>query len=290
MTAPPQRVSPIHAQDDYRLPGRPEGAPASVLDAYRQTQFLLGADLALFEEAMNLQLRLMKNAYPAKYRTHLFAGIGALWSRAFMYLTDGLLLATRASYASTLPLVRGACEVIAAEEGLRSRDPDEHNIWLASTLKPSERHKAFEFELGRYFAGSVLADDPILRAVYRPVSDLGRPNFGASLLQTGPESNNVRVAVTFADTTFHLGWAEAVIGWLLALAARQVRVAVECEPLIPVADDVKAAFFDLQRRVDAALARDDRCWVEEIDESGTRRYLFHNFRRASGAAPRKILL
>jgi hypothetical protein len=30
--------------------------------------------------------------------------------------------------------------------------------------------------------------------------------------------------------------------------------------------------------------------VEEVDEAGFRRYLFHNFRRNSSAAPKKLLL
>jgi hypothetical protein len=193
VNVPPQRVSPIQSPDAYALPGRPEGAPAPVLDAFRQTQFLLGGDLALFEQAMNLQLRLVKDAYPSRFRSHTLAGITAMWSRVYFCLGDAMLLALRGSYPSTLPLIRTACE----------------------------------FELGRFFAGEVLASDAVLRAVYRPVSDLGRPNFGATLLQIAPESNNNRLAIAFADASFHLGWAELVVGWLLALSARQLRVIVD---------------------------------------------------------------
>ena len=288
---PAQRVSPIQSPSEYVLPGRPDSAASTaVQDAYRQTQFLIGGDLSLFAEAMNLQLGLVKDAYPSKYRTHALAAITALWSRVYGYLGDALLLLTRGSYGSTLPLVRAACEAIAAEEGLRSGEMDEHTKWLLNTLKPDETFKAFEFELGRYFAGEVIARDAVLRAVYRPTSDLGRPNFGATLLQVAPESNNQRLAISFADATFHLSWAEIGAGWLLALALRQTRVVVDADPVFPVSDERRAAYTDLQRRVDAALARDDRARGEEVEQDGNRRYVVHGFRRTSGGAPKKVLL
>jgi len=287
---PPLRVSPIFSPEEYVLPARPAGAPAAVLDAFRQTQFLLGADLDLFAEAMNLQLRLVKDAYPSRYRSHSLAAMMALWSRAYVYLGDALALLTRASYPSTLPLVCAACEVIAAAEGLRAGEMAEHHRWLAGTLRPNETFKAFEFELGRYFSGETLASDPVLRSVYRPASDLSRPSFGATLLQVAPESSQSRVAITFADASFHLGWAELARGWLLALAARQLRVIVDARDVFPVSDERRSAYESLQRGVDAALARADRCRVEEVEEGNGRRYLVHGFRRKSGTPPKKVLL
>jgi hypothetical protein len=287
---PPQRVSGISFPDAYRPAQKPEaGDPAA--DAFRQAQFVLGEDLALFSEAMELQLRLLRDSSHSRFRNHTYAGIVALWSRAYRYLADMVTLTSRGSYASTIPLARTACEAIAAEEALRAGEADEHNIWLSGTLRPSEEHRAFEFELGRYFSGQTLADDPVLRSVYRPASDLGRPNFGATLLQVAPESNNVRLAISFADVSFHLGWAEVTLGWALALAARQLRVIVQAEPLFGVTDETRSAFADLQRRVDAALTRDDRCFIEEVVEpDNTRRYLVHNFRRQPGGTPKKIVL
>jgi hypothetical protein len=273
------------------LPGRPDtGAGTAALDAYRQTQFLLGSDLDLFSRAMNLQVSLVRDAYPSKYRSHGLAAVMALWSRSYSYLADAVLLTTRGSYASTLPLLRAATESIAAQEALRGGEGDEHTKWLLSTLQPNEHFKAIEVELGRFFAGEVLASDPVLRAVYRPVSDFGRPNFGASLLQVAPESNNLRLAVTFADAAFHLAWAEIVLGWLLALAARQLRVIVDAAPLFPVSAERRAAYEELQRSAYDALSRTERGRVEEVEDETGRRYLISNFRRSSGAAPKKVLL
>jgi hypothetical protein len=290
MNIPPQRVSAIPFPDAYNLPAKPEsGDPAA--DSFRQTQFVLADDLALFAESMTLQLRLMRESSHSRFRTHIYAAITALWSRSYVYLADMVLLTTRGSYPSAIPLARTACEAIAAEEALRAGGADEHNIWLHSTLKPSEQHRAFEFELGRYFSGQTLADDVVLRSVYRPASDLGRPNFGASLLQVAPESNNLRLAIAFADVSFHLGWAEIALGWALALAARQLKVIIDSEPVFGVTDETRRAYVDLQRLIDRALTRDDRCYIEEVVEpDGARRYLVHNFRRQPGAAPKKIVL
>jgi len=289
-----RRVSRIRPPAQYALPSRPsESAGEQALDAYRQTRFVLGNDLELFAETMDLQLALVADANPAtssQYRTPELAALSALWSRAYAALADAMLLVSRGSYASALPLIRAACELIAAQEGLRAGEMDQHHEWLASTLHPDEKHKALEFHIGRYFAGGVLFSDDVLRGIYRPSSDLGRPAFGASLLLVGPESSASRVAVSFGDPSFHLGWAEIEIGWLLALSARQIRVVADAEGIFPLADARRQAYERLQKRVDEALARRDRCRIEEISDGYDRRYLVHNFRRATGGSPKRVLL
>jgi hypothetical protein len=162
--------------------------------------------------------------------------------------------------------------------------------WLADNLKPNEAHKAFEFGLGRYFAGEALATDERLRQVYRPASDLGRPNFGATLLEIGPESNNQRLALAFAPTAFHIGWAELSLGWILALCERQLAVAVHAKDVFAVQEDAHEAYAGFARRVDQTLSRTDRCRIEEVEAENQKRYLVHDFRRATGAAPKRILL
>ena len=291
MTQPPQpsrRVSPISFPERYELPGPPD-APAAQ-DAHRQTRFLLPKELELFATGMNLQLQVIRDSYPSKYRTHPLAALVGLWSRAFLCCADTCILATRGSYVSCLPLVRAACECIAAQDQLQREDMEQFLGWLASTLKPNERHKATEIELGRYFGGEALAGDERLRRVYRPASDLGRPNFGATLLQVAPESNNLRLALAFADGAFHIGWAELVLGWLLALAERQLHVALAAGDLFPISEDVRSRYEDFARHVDTALSNSARCSVEEVEEEGYKRYLVQNFRRTGGAAPKKILL
>jgi hypothetical protein len=289
MTNPPtQRVSSIPAPEAYVLPGRPEDA--SRHDAYRQTQFLLGSDLDLFARAMNLQLAIFHDCQPSKYRTHELAAIAALWSRTYLLLQDTMLLLARGSYVSVIPMVRAATELMAAQEGLRRGEMPEHHEWLSGTLRPDETFKAYEFALGAYFAGGVLASDEVLGSIYRPASDLARPGFGASLLQVAPESNNQRLAIAFADTSFHLGWGELLMGWLLRLAARQVLVIVDASTIFPVSDERRAGYEALQGDVDRLLDGTERCRIEEVREGSDRRYLVHDFRRNSSGAPKKVLL
>jgi hypothetical protein len=162
--------------------------------------------------------------------------------------------------------------------------------WLMGHMKTDEEHKAFDVGLGHYFAGSTLAADEHLRLVYRSASDLGRPNFGATLLLVGPESNNARLAYTFADTTFHVGWAEIELGWLLRLCERQLAVAVHMEHVFNITPQTHAAYADFSQRVQQTLGNGSRARLEEVEVEGFKRWLVHNFRRQPSGAPKKMLL
>ena len=288
--APLQRVSAIPFPQSYSLPAKPEGAASSAQDAHRQTTFLLSEDLRLFEEGMNLQLRIVRDASASAFRKHPYAALMGLWSRTYLALADVCELAMRGSYASCPPLVRAACEYVAAQHQLHTSEMELFVEWLAGHLTPNETHKAFEFGLGHYFAGETLAADERLRQVYRPASDLGRPNFGATLLEVGPESNNRRLALSFADSTFHIGWAELVFGWLLTLCERQLAVAVHAKGVFPIHEDTHRAYSDFARRGEQVLATPGRSFIEEVDDGSHKRYLVNNFRRAAGGAPKRVLL
>src|SRR3990170_8125396 len=105
---PPPKVAPYAFPERYALPGRPAGEPPAVQDAHRQTHFLVPADLALFEQAMNLQLAIV--AAGAKKRSPEAAALMGFWSRTFSYLSDACVLLGRASSPSfppPLPAPRG---------------------------------------------------------------------------------------------------------------------------------------------------------------------------------------
>lgn len=290
LPTPPQRVSGIPFPPRYELPAKPADASPQVQDVYRQSQFSLGPDLRLFEEGMNLQLAILAASSASHFRTHPYAAVVSLWSRTFSALADALLLTTRGSYGSALPLVRTACECLAAQRQLYAQEMDLYREWLLTSLRPHEGFKAFEFGLGHYFAGETLAADERLRSVYRPAADLARPNFGATTLIVGPESNNLRVAYTFDDHAFHLGWAEIVTGWLLTLCERQLHTAVHATDLFHVPAETHETYRTFARRVDERLADPARARIEEVAEDNFKRYLVHNFRRTAGGAPKKVLL
>jgi hypothetical protein len=186
--------------------------------------------------------------------------------------------------------VRSACELVAAEYQLQHEEMGEYVGWLLGHLKPDEERKAFDVGLGHYFAGTTLAADAGLRAVYRAASDLGRPNFGATLLFAGPESNNVRLVYAFADASFHVAWAEIELGWLLRLCERQLSVATHMRDVFNITDVTHAAYTSYATRVQQTLDDRNRASLEEIDDDGFKRWLIHNFRRQPSGAPKKVLL
>jgi hypothetical protein len=291
LPVPGQRVSGIAFPPEYVLPGKPDAsAPPAAHDAYRQTGFVLASDLRLFSDGMNLQLRILNDSSHSRYRTHVYAAVTGTWSRGFAALADAALLATRGSYSSVPNLVRSACELIAAEHQLHREEMGEFVGWMLAHLKPDEEHKAFDVGLGHYFAGTTLAADEGLRVVYRSASDLGRPNFGATLLEVGPESNNQRLAYAFAEASFHVAWAEIEVGWLLRLCERQVAVAVHMPDVFNITPEAHDAYAAYARDVQSRLDDPDRARMEEIEQGGFKRWLIHNFRRQPSGAPKKVLL
>lgn len=277
------RVALASFQQRYALPTRPSAAAPAVQDSFRQTQFLLSDDLALFERAMNLQLQVV--AANAKARTLEAAALFGFWSRTFSHLGDACGLVCLGSYVSCAPLLRAACDCIAAQRSLIADGFDEYEEWYAGAITQDKERAALAFDLGRFRAGSVLAQDERLGSVYRLLTDLSMPHFGASALQAAPESTLQKLAIAFADAVFHLGWAELTIGWLLMLADAQLQTALGSGVFTADAP-TQASHQTLTRDIEATLASTRRCYVEQVGE----RFLFRNFRRTAAGAPKRVVL
>jgi hypothetical protein len=239
---------------------------------------------------MNLQLRILNDSSHSRFRTHTYAAVVSTWSRAYAATADACLLVTRGAYSSVPVLVRSACELIAAQYQVKSEEMGEYVGWLLSHMSPDEERKAFDVGLGHYFAGTTLAADAQLRIVYRAASDFGRPNFGAALMLTGPESNNLRLAYAFDDRSFHCAWAEIELGWLLRACERQLAVAGHMRDVFNVTDDSHTAIAAHSRAIQDLLDDPGRGRLEEIDDGNMKRWLIHNFRRQPSGAPKKVLL
>ncbi|MEE8345814.1 MAG: hypothetical protein V3S20_00565 [Dehalococcoidia bacterium] len=281
---PAPKIAPYVFPKRYELPGRPASASPSVQDAHRQTRFLLASDLSLFEQAMNLQLAGLTAM--AKRRSPETAALFGYWSRTFSYLSDSGVLLHRAAYVSCPPLLRAACDCIAAQRSLLAGGFDEYREWLATGLSTDAEHAASYIDLGRFRAGSVLAQDERLGGVYRLLTDLAMPHFGSTVLQTGPGSSQQRLTLTFAASDFHLGWAELISGWLLLLADAQIETALDAKALEPAGAPPEDT-ARLRREIDEALASTRRCRAEELPDG---RRLIHNFRRAPSGTPKKVLI
>lgn len=290
MSSPLPRVSPVIFPDRWDLPGKPDSASPLIADAYRQTQFQLGSDLRLLAEGMNLQIQVVKDSAPSQFRTLPLAVMSMYWSRAFLAISDAATALSRGSYPSGPLLIRGACEAIAAENQSGGAEHPLFLAWLAEAQQPHEKHRATEVGMGNYFAGSTLADDHRLGAVFRAAAEFSRQHFGVTVLETAPESSRVRLAVTFADQTFHFGWAQLLLGWMLSLCVAQLEmVLAEGSPFF-ASEATREAARDYITRALAATEHSNRCHIEEMVEDGTRRYLLHNFRRQSSGAPQKLFL
>lgn len=268
----------------YDLPARQPAALPTVQDAHRQTHFLLGTELGLFERAMNLQIDIV--AANAKARSPQAAALLAYWSRVFSYLADACTLMSRGSYASCPPLLRTACDCIAAQRSLLADEFSDYLEWLPAAFSQDREHAALAIDLGRFRAGSVLAQDERLGGTYRLLTDLSMPHFGSTALETAPDSNLQKLGLAFADRAFHLGWAELVLGWLLTLAGAQLEASAGCG-VFSISDEARAAYGALDRDIRAAVSNPRRCHAEEVAGG---RYLLHSFRRAASAAPKRVVL
>ena len=252
MTQPPlptpgQRVSGIDVPEAYALPGqaRRRGAAGRAgrlsPDAVRARRTTCGSSPKGWS-CSSASCTTRRTRGTGRTST---APSSSTWSRAYMAMADACLL--RDARFVRVRAEPRAIGVRADRGGVPARSTRRWastSAWLLGHLKPDEEHKAFDIGLGHYFAGTTLAADEGLRSVYRAASDLGRPNFGATLLETGPESNNARLAYSFADASFHVAWAEIELGWLLRLAERQVAVAVHMPEVLNITPETHAAYAD----------------------------------------------
>src|SRR5712692_4673226 len=94
------RVAPVLFPERWDPPAKQEGALLGISDAFRQTQFQLGPDLRLLAEGMNLQLQVVKDSSPSRYRTLPLAVMVMYWSRAFLATSETAHALSRGSYSS----------------------------------------------------------------------------------------------------------------------------------------------------------------------------------------------
>lgn len=267
----------------YSLPPRPAGAAPWVQDAYRQTSFLLADDLALFQQAMDVQLQAASAA--AKRRTPEAAALFGFWSRTFCHLADGCSLLCLGSYRSCPPVLRSACDCIAAQRALIRDGFGEYGDWLANAVTQDRERAAVHIDLGRFRAGSVLAEDDRLGLAYRALTELSMPHFGSTAFQVGAEISLQKLHLAFAEAGFHLGWAELIAGWLLLLCSAQLETIVASEHMGVTGETAEAARAVCDQ-IAAALSSERRCYVENAGDG----LLLHNFRRTPAGAPRRVLL
>jgi len=258
-------------------------------DSYRQATFVLGSDIDHLLEGLDLEGSMAGAASGSKFRNQRVASALALWSRAWLTRQQALHGVEWGNYTAAVPLVRAAADYEASEIYLLRTGAAEWEEWLAQggiALAPEDH--ALEFRLHAFRAAEVLAAHEILGPLYTAAMDLSMPHFGSTLVLTGSESDASRVAITFGDRDFHLGLAELMTGWLLLLGVAQLDAVQEFADVFPIPDAAAIEKWCASAR--ASAARDDRCRVEAIQRNGEKRYLVQNWRRAPGAARKRLLL
>jgi hypothetical protein len=183
------------------------------------------------------------------------------------------------------PLLRTALDCIAVQRSLIAEGFAEYEEWAESAVTQAKEHQGMAFTLGRYRAASVLVEDAELGSTYRVLADISMPHFGSTALQVAPETGLERIPIGFADSAFHLGWAELTMGWLLLLVGTQLDK-IGRQPVLLVNDDQRAEIARVGTEITTTLASSRRCRAETIEG----RFLFHNFRRSARGQPKRVML
>lgn len=287
-----RRISPLALPEAYRLPARPDGTETAVMDAHRQATFLLGADLRLIERGMNLQLAILSDSRPVPYRTAAFAALTMPWSRAYALERDAVALALEGAYGSCAPLLRDAAEAIAVQTELKRARFAGAEAWLAGVGEPDEeRHGSLLPGFAIDVSAAETGEGELAR-VLRAASMAAGMAPSANLLQVASDSNRQRIAVTFGERAFHLGWAEITFGWLLALIGTQLELATGLTDVLNITPDRAAECVAWRTEAAGRLGRGERCRFEEAPIQGAAAgdWIVHNFRRGGSGSPRRIVL
>jgi hypothetical protein len=283
------RVSPPRIFPQAAAATRPPVGAAGAADAYRQASFVLGADIDLVLEALNAEGEVAEASSGARQRTQPMVAALGLWSRAWLCRLQALHAIQWGNYAAAMPLVRSAADLQAAQLWLMRTGAEEWVAWLESGgVALATAQHATEYRLHAFRSGEILASHAILGPVYRAATDLALSHFGATLLLAGNDSTPERVLMTFADRDYHHGLAELLLGWLHLLASAQAHAIAEAAGPFVIPAGHRIAALSARAAVSGSLP--DRCRVETIELDGVQRYLVHNWRRAPGATPKRLLL
>jgi hypothetical protein len=180
-----------------------------------------------------------------------------------------------------------ALEAIAVQQALSSDEFGPYQEWYQHAI--SHEGAAVRIELGRSKAASVLVADENLGHLYRLLMDLSMPHFGSALLFAAPETSLQKIPLSFADNSFHLGFAQLISGWLLQLAVMQLSSWLAWATATAAAAGAttgEPVTRSTAPEIAQALGKPGRCYVERVADG----WVFHNFRRTPSGQPKRIVL
>ena len=104
------RVSPPKVFGEAVAAGKPPAGSAGAQDAYRQTGFVLGAEVDLVVSGLALEGQVADASSGAKFRTQVTASALGLWSRSWLSRLQALHALQWGNYTAAMPLVRAAAD------------------------------------------------------------------------------------------------------------------------------------------------------------------------------------
>ena len=166
-------------------PTRPAAAQPAAQDASKQTQFLLERGPGLVRAGDEPQLEIV-----AANRRHEPRS-GALCSRSgrARSRTSRRVHADVARLVLVLPAAAADClDCIASQRSLIEEASGSTRLARRTPYRRQKSTQALAFDLGRYRPGSARGGRAAGH-VYRLLTDLSMPHFGATALQVAPDSN-----------------------------------------------------------------------------------------------------
>ena len=286
----PQRVSGMKVPDELPLPTEPSIDIDTSKDAWRQTGFLMKKEWDLMQTGLNLSTALVKTGYAPSARSMIMASYASMWSRSLLTLSDTAGLVRVGSYQTAMPLIRQSIELAAAHKGL-IEEIDEWKRWTHEAFASHPETKSIEIGIGGYFAGSVIAEDPIMKIIYRASSDFARSNFGPTSLFVANEATHEKYPLHFADRSFHLGWTQLLFGWILNISGLLLETGLSQTHEFPADDALRTSIIQYLDQSKKVASDESQCRLEEwTDTDNRKRYIISNFRRQSTDAAVKLLI
>lgn len=281
------RVSPPRVFPAATRSSRPPADAAGSADAHRQAGFILGNDIDLLLQGLQIESEIARQAGTSRYRNHTVASTMAMWSRSWLCRLEALHALEWGNYAASAALVESGARLMVAAHVLVDTSAADWTAWLDSGgLAPAHDEHATQVRINDTSSRSPSGPGPI-DEVARAAAILAGPSFAASVLLSAPESTPARVAAVFGDRDFSVALAELNLGWLLVLTDAWIAI-LDAGTIFPAPEpQVLERWRTSVRR---ELARRDRCRLDQAEVDGRPHDVLTNWRRSPGGAPRRILL
>ena len=125
------RVAPPRVFPTATGAAKPPMDSGASVDAFRQTAFVLGADVELVLQGLNAEGALAEASSAAPFRTQMLAGAMGLWSRGWLAWLEALRAIQWGNYVAAIALIRVATDYLASQIAHLETRAAEWDEWIA---------------------------------------------------------------------------------------------------------------------------------------------------------------